>query len=71
MATNLALTSNVSGTLFSWTCTPSSANITGYGSGTGSFINQTLVNNGYSAESVVYHITPPQMDVMALYTIIR
>ena len=28
--TNLTLTSDVAGTLFTWTCTPSSGNVTGY-----------------------------------------
>ncbi|MEI6900971.1 MAG: PKD-like domain-containing protein, partial [Bacteroidota bacterium] len=60
-STNLTLTSNVTGTLFTWTCTPSSANITGWSDNTGSptvILNQTLFNSGLSVENVVYHLTP-------------
>jgi len=58
--TGLTLHSNVSGTQFSWTCTPSSANITGYANSTtpGTLINQTLINAGFDNESVIYHVTP-------------
>ena len=58
MATNLALTSNVSGATFTWTCTPSSGNVTGFSPGSGLLINQTLVNTGFTIETVIYHITP-------------
>jgi len=59
-STNLVLTSNVAGTLFSWSCTPSSANITGYANSTtpGTLIQQTLVNTGFDTEYVVYSIDP-------------
>jgi uncharacterized protein (TIGR02145 family) len=57
-ATNFALTSNVSGTLFSWTCTPTSSNVSGFSPGTGNVINQVLINSGNNPEGVTYHITP-------------
>jgi uncharacterized protein (TIGR02145 family) len=57
---NLALTSNVAGALFTWTCTPSSANVTGWSNNavpTG-LLNQTLSNSGLNIETVIYHMTP-------------
>ena len=39
MATNLSLTSNLSGTTFAQECTPSSTNVTGYIVGVGTRIN--------------------------------
>jgi uncharacterized protein (TIGR02145 family) len=58
--TNLTLTSNVTGTLFTWTCTPSSANVSGFTNSTTptTLINQTLINTGYNNETVSYHLTP-------------
>ena len=59
-ATGITLTSSVAGTLFTWTCLPSSANITGWANnavGT-TTLNQTLVNTGFSNETVTYQITP-------------
>jgi len=57
---NIPLTSDVSGASFTWTCTPSSASITGWveQSTPSSLINQTLTNNGYDIEMVTYSITP-------------
>ncbi len=57
-STGIALTSGVSGTTFSWTATPSSGNVSGFLAGSGTTINQTLSNSGYSVETVTYHITP-------------
>jgi uncharacterized protein (TIGR02145 family) len=59
-ATNLTLTSNIAGTLFTWTCTPSSANVTGWANNAipGTLLNQTLTNLGLNPEWVTYHITP-------------
>ena len=57
-STNVILTSNVNGTNFSWTATGSSPNISGYGPGSGSWINQVLVNLGLNPEFVTYNITP-------------
>ncbi|MBC8436154.1 MAG: choice-of-anchor L domain-containing protein, partial [Bacteroidetes bacterium] len=57
---NLLLTSDVSGATFTWTCTPSSANLTGWSEQPtpSTLINQTFSNNGYDIETVTYHITP-------------
>ena len=57
-ATNIVLTANIAGTAFSWTTTSSSPNLTGFSNGTGNVINQTIINNGFTAETVTYHITP-------------
>ena len=61
MSTNLTLTSNVSGTLFTWTCSPGSANVTGYSDNLATptvTLNQTLTNSGSAIETVTYHLTP-------------
>jgi uncharacterized protein (TIGR02145 family) len=52
------LTSGVSGTTFSWTCTASSPNLSGYANGNSSLINQTLINSGNTVETVTYRIIP-------------
>lgn len=59
-ATNVTLASHVTGTLFTWTCTPSSGNVTGYSNNSTptTILNQVLVNSGFAIESVTYHITP-------------
>jgi uncharacterized protein (TIGR02145 family) len=58
--TNITLTSSVTGTQFTWTCTPSSGNITGYSNNSvpATQINQTLFVTPSSSETVTYHITP-------------
>ncbi|MEI6898945.1 MAG: PKD-like domain-containing protein [Bacteroidota bacterium] len=58
--TNLLLTSHVTGTLFTWTTTPSSPNVTGYSNNIipANQISQVLINIGNSVETVTYHITP-------------
>jgi uncharacterized protein (TIGR02145 family) len=58
--TNILLTSNVTGTLFTWTCTPSSGNITNWSNSTVPTIqiSQNLINTGNIPETVTYHITP-------------
>jgi uncharacterized protein (TIGR02145 family) len=58
--TNVPLTSNVAGTMFTWTCTPGSANVTGYSDVTipSAFLNQVLINTGIATETVTYHMTP-------------
>ena len=60
VATNINLTSNVAGTTFTWTCTPSSANFTGWSNNAipTALLNQTLVNSGNINEWVTYHVTP-------------
>ena len=59
--TSIFPTSNLSNTLYTWTVSTSSHNITGYFNNQsipGPFINQTLVNSGIQIDSVTYHITP-------------
>ena len=56
--TAINLTSNVTGTTFSWTTAGSSANVTGFTDGSGSTIAQTLTNSGYTIETVTYTVTP-------------
>lgn len=60
LPTGITLTSHVAGTLFTWACTPSSANITGWADNTipTVILNQTLVNSGFALETVTYHIIP-------------
>ncbi|MFH1937442.1 MAG: PKD-like domain-containing protein, partial [Bacteroidota bacterium] len=59
-STGLTLTSNVAGTLFTWTTTGSSGFIAGYSNSLapGTLIDQTLLNSGFNNETVTYHITP-------------
>ena len=60
-STGINLTSNIPGTLFTWTATASSAFISGYSNNTTSpatVINQSLINSGTDIEWVTYHITP-------------
>ena len=66
--TNITLTSDVSGTTFSWTASGSSGNVSGYSSGSGFTIVQTLVNSGFNIESVTYHITPMANGCQGLVT---
>lgn len=54
--TGIALTSNVSGTTFSWTLTQTG--VSGGAAGSGSSISQTLVATGASAGTAVYTVTP-------------
>ena len=60
LATNIPLTSNVAGTLFTWTCTPSSVNLSGFSDNAtpSGLLDQTLVNSGFTTETVTYQITP-------------
>ena len=55
--TNIILTSNVAGTLFTWTVT-SSTGVMGSSGGSGTFIAQNLVNTGFLVRTVTYNITP-------------
>ncbi|MEI6898690.1 MAG: PKD-like domain-containing protein [Bacteroidota bacterium] len=50
--------SNVAGTQITWSVTSNSSNITGFSSGTGYSISQTLINNGVIPYTVTYTITP-------------
>jgi len=65
-STNINLTSDVAGTTFTWTATPSSANVIGYSSGSGPLINQVLINLGFNIETVTYHITPSANGCLGL-----
>ena len=56
--TSIVPTANLSGTTFIWTATGSSGNVSGYSNGAGSSIIQTLVNSGFSIETVNYAVTP-------------
>ena len=48
----------MSGASFIWTATGSSLLVTGYSSGSGDQIQQTLNNTGYNIETVTYHVAP-------------
>jgi uncharacterized protein (TIGR02145 family) len=56
--TNIVLQSTLPGTTFSWTCSGSSPNVSGYSAGSGPVIAQTLFNSGWNNETVIYQITP-------------
>jgi uncharacterized protein (TIGR02145 family) len=56
--TNIVLQSNPSPATFTWTASGSSPNVTGYSSGSGSTINQSLANSGFNNETVTYSVTP-------------
>ncbi|MEI6898845.1 MAG: PKD-like domain-containing protein, partial [Bacteroidota bacterium] len=60
LSTNITLTSNVTGTLFTWTATGSSLQVSGYSNNLipTVTINQLLVNSGFNIDTVTYHITP-------------
>lgn len=55
---NIHNLSHVTGATFTWTASGSSPNISGYSSGSGDMIQQTLTNSGYAIESVNYTVTP-------------
>ena len=59
-ALNVTLTASVPGTTFTWNCTPSSAQITGWANQTmpALSVNHTLVNSGNVPGWITYHITP-------------
>jgi uncharacterized protein (TIGR02145 family) len=57
-STHIILTSNVSGTIFHWTASLTSGNITGFSADSGLVINQLLVNLLSTPGIVTYHITP-------------
>ncbi|HEY8400867.1 MAG TPA: PKD-like domain-containing protein [Cytophagaceae bacterium] len=56
-STNIELSSTTQGTTFSWTVVGNDE-ITGAVSGTGSVINQVLVNTGNTQQTITYEITP-------------
>ncbi|MGA3013356.1 MAG: PKD-like domain-containing protein, partial [Bacteroidales bacterium] len=57
-STDIVLTSNVPGTIFHWTASLTSGNITGFSADSGLVINQVLVNLLSTPGIVTYHITP-------------
>ncbi|MGA3014350.1 MAG: FISUMP domain-containing protein [Bacteroidales bacterium] len=57
-STNISLTSSVPGTLFHWTASLTSGNITGFSADSGLVINQVLIDNLTTPGTVTYHITP-------------
>lgn len=57
-STNIALTSNVTGTMFHWTASLSSGNISGYSADSGLMINQVLTDNLPIPGVVTYSVTP-------------
>ncbi len=61
-STNIALAATVTGTIFHWTATLTSGNITGFSADSGQVINQTLINIGTTTGVVTYHITPKKGD---------
>ncbi|MFC2102720.1 PKD-like domain-containing protein [Bacteroidota bacterium] len=58
--TGINLTTNVSGTAFTWEATASSGNLTGQSNSTvpGTSINQDINNSGYDIDTVYYTIVP-------------
>jgi gliding motility-associated-like protein len=56
-ATGITLSSTVSGTTYSWTVS-TSGNINGASAGSGSTINQTLVNTSAQAQTATYTVIP-------------
>jgi uncharacterized protein (TIGR02145 family) len=56
--TSIPLQSNPAGSLFSWTASGSSPNVTGFSGSVGPNIIQTLQNSGFATETVTYTVTP-------------
>ena len=54
--TGISLSSSVTGTTYSWTCTASSGSISGFLDGSGSSIAQQLFNTGPAVGSVTYQV---------------
>jgi len=57
-AFNLALSSNVAGSTYSWIANCGTTGVTGYSGGTGGTINQTILNSTNAPATVIYTITP-------------
>ena len=55
--TDISLTSNLSGTTYNWEAKASTPLITGYSAGSGSSINQVLLNPGTETQAVTYSVT--------------
>jgi uncharacterized protein (TIGR02145 family) len=56
--TNIVLLASLPGTTFTWTATGSSGNVSGFSTSGGPVISQTLINSGFSIETVNYAVTP-------------
>jgi uncharacterized protein (TIGR02145 family) len=56
--TVISLTSGVKGTIFTWTVSSSSSNLSGYSADTGEVIAQTLYNSGLTDQTVTYTVSP-------------
>jgi uncharacterized protein (TIGR02145 family) len=54
----IPMSANVEGTLFTWTATATSLFLTGYSSGSGDTIRQSILNTGYTTDTVIYTVTP-------------
>lgn len=57
-STNVALSSSVSGTSYSWTASSGNPQVSGFGPGNGPTISQSLTNSGSVQGTVTYTITP-------------
>lgn len=57
-STNVALSSSVSGTTYSWTASSGNPQVGGYGPGSGPTISQSPTNSGSVQGTVTYTITP-------------
>jgi uncharacterized protein (TIGR02145 family) len=66
--TNIVLQSNISPAIYTWTASGSSPNVTGFSSGSGSNIIQTLANSGFNNETVTYSVTPVVMGCVGTTT---
>ncbi len=64
--TNIALAATVTSTVFHWTASLTSGNITGFSADSGLVISQTLINIGTTTGVVIYHITPKKGDCAGL-----
>lgn len=64
-AFNLALTSNMAGASYSWSAN-GTPGLSGYSSGSGSAINQTVINSATSAGTVTYSVTPSVLGCVGL-----
>ena len=56
--TNILLQSNPAGSVYSWTASGSSPNVSGFSASSGPVIIQTLHNTGFTTETVTYTVTP-------------
>jgi uncharacterized protein (TIGR02145 family) len=57
-STDIVLTSSVAGTMFHWTASLTSGNITGFSADSGLILNQILIDNLPTPGVITYHITP-------------